>query len=275
MTTSYKTDLSKLPVLMQGFQPCCVEAAVCAYMEYYFLMKTGIYTPLSFRYLATLTAQKDGINYVTGGTNLAVALQIAKDTGVCTEATYPSNITISPSEFVMPSLIPQAAHDEAASHKIPDFKILEDITWAGINAAIQEYKLVLIGLYLDKEWYLSNVPNVNPLPLPPPLGMTDPSISKHMTLSYGFDANYRYMRNSFGTTFGNAGDGYYTHAYQPYIFSGAVIIDPSVLQIATAQLSQVATDISKVDPASPQAPQEENLIEEVLEKVEEEIETVL
>ena len=28
------TDLSKQPVLMQAFQPCCYEAAVCAYMEY-------------------------------------------------------------------------------------------------------------------------------------------------------------------------------------------------------------------------------------------------
>lgn len=269
MPTSYQTDLSKLPVVMQGYQPCCVEASLAAYLEYKLLIKTGIYTPLSFRYLATKTAAIDGINYASSGTSLAVALQVLKTIGICTAATYSNDIQVSPTEFVMPSLIPAGADDEAANYKIFDYKILEDITWENLNAAIDEYKLVLTGLYLDKEWYLSSTPNSNPLPLPPPLGMTDPSISKHMTLSYGYDSTNRYVRNSFGNTFGNNGNGYYTQAYQSYIFSAAVILDP--VEEVQQQVTQVAQAVDKINPTAPTASKQENLIEEAIEFIEEEI----
>lgn len=268
-----QTDLSKLPVLMQGFQPCCTEAALVANIEFYYLLKTGVYTPLSFRFLAALTAAEDMVNYQTSGTSLAVALQIAKEVGVCTAATYPNDITLYPMQFVDTTQIPQAAYTEAANFKIPDFLVLTDTSWEGINNAIAQYKLVLTGLYLNKDWYLSSVPNSNPLPLPPPMGMTDPSISKHMTLSSGSDSKNRYGRNSFGTTFGQNGDFYYTEAYQPYIFSGAVILDP-VIQSIQQQATQLADEVAKFNPNSPTAPQQISLISKVIGDIEKEIDLI-
>lgn len=270
---SYKTDLSKLPVLMQGFQPCCAEASTTAYVEFLNLLKTGIYTPLSFRYLASKTAALDGVNYASSGTSLAVALSVLKETGICTAATYPNDITLSPEAFIDPSSIPSGADAEAANWKIPDFKILTDTSWDGINAAIQEYKLVISGIYLDKEWYLSNTPNSNPLPLPPPMGMTDPSISKHSILAYGFSDQYRYVRNSFGNTFGQNGDGWIGKEYQPYVFSGAVILDP-ILQTIEQQVTQLATEVAKIDPQSPTAPKQESLVQKAVDLIEQEIEDI-
>ena len=270
---AYKTDLSKLPVLFQGYQPCCVEAALTAAVEYYYLMKTGTYTPLSFRFLAALTAAKDGINYVQGGTSLEVAFEVAKTVGICTADTYPNDIAISPTEFVELPLIPQEAYAEAANFKIPGYQMLTDLTWDTLNQAIQANKLVLTALYLDKDWYLSNVPNSNPLPLPPPMGMTDPSLSKHMTLSYGFDTNYRYVRNSFGNTFGENGDGYYGPDYQPYIFGAGVILDP-IFQTVAEDVQELATEVQNIQPTEPTAPQQESLAQEVIEDVEKIIEAI-
>ena len=41
-------------------------------------------------------------------------------------------------------------------HKLPAFEIMTDITWDAVNAAIEAHELVLTGLSLDKEWYLSS-----------------------------------------------------------------------------------------------------------------------
>lgn len=260
----YQTDISSIPVIMQGFQPCCVEASLVMMLEYYYWLKTGTYTKLSFRFLAALTAQSDGVNYAASGTSLAVAARIAADTGVCTAATFPNEITLVDGSFIDTTQIPAAAYEEAANFKLPsDFVVMENISWESINAAIEKYRLVLTCLYIDKDWYLSNVPNSNVLPLTPPSSWTDPSISKHATVSYGFDETNRYVRNSFGTTFGNAGNAYYTSVYQPFIYGGLYIPELATLQ-ATQILDTVKEDVS----VSPQA-------ESIIQEIEQDIEKVL
>jgi hypothetical protein len=259
MNPSYKTDLSMIPVIMQGSQPCCAEAAITAMVEFYFYLKTGVYTPLSFRFLAALTAAKDGVAYAQSGTSPMVAFSILVETGICTAATYPNDITLTDAQFIDLSQIPAAAYTEAANYKIPGFQMLTDLRWESINAAIAKYQLVMTSLYLDKDWYLSSVPNSNPLPLPPPTGNTDPSLSRHATVSFGYDPSFRYVRNSFGTTFGQNGDGYYGPDYQPWIFAAGYIPDMETVQ-ATAILDKV--EHSTTIPAA------QTVLQEVVETVE-------
>ena len=103
---------------------------------------------------------------------------------------------------------------------------LNDLSFDGIKKAIYENGLVLLGVHVGNEWWTA--PNGNSswqeadiLPLRPP----KVRISGHAILAYGYDENYIYFRNSFGSTWGREGDGYFGANYASQVYEGWIFKD--------------------------------------------------
>lgn len=219
---SYLSDISQLPVLMQGTQPSCVGHATAAGMMW---KDNGAWSwDYSPRYLYDLCKRDDGDP--NEGTFYRQALKEANSYGVCDNAEFPNDVTLPYATYVNWNLIPANAFSVASDRKVQTYVSVQNLTFQSIKDAIYQNGVVLLGVEVGKEWYTSvegigSWVAADVLPVRPPATV----ISGHAILAYGFDANYIYFRNSWSTEWGNEGNGYFGINYMPFVQEAWTFMD--------------------------------------------------
>lgn len=285
--TSYSTDLSQIPVMMQSQIPDCVENAVCYALEYLILKNEGRVVQFSRRFLASLTAAADGFPFIDG-TSLKIALQIAKDYGICEASYFNDDHSLALDVFADKTKITPEAYANAEQYKkyFENFTFLTDaeIMSGGIKSSIYEHGLVLVAMDIDQSWWTSPAGVISwaaadILPIRPPIGRTletDPTLSGHAVPFYGYDESKVYFRNEWSTQWGNNGDGEILANDIPFIYEAAYItyIPATVADTIQKQVTEVQTEVQNIHPQYPQASQEENLVERIVGTIEEELKVI-
>src|ERR1035437_9307927 len=113
LPSSYKTDTSMFPVLMQGQRPSCVSHAWVRLLQLYWWKKTGKIIDFSPRFLHAYSApgmaDSDGRDPRVIG-NILTSSQL--NIGCCTNALLPNDVTLGDNAYSRVA-ITQAILDEA------------------------------------------------------------------------------------------------------------------------------------------------------------------
>lgn len=219
---SYFTDLSQVPVLYQNGQPSCVGHATASG-----LMAIGDTPSKDFspRFIYALCKREDGIPN-SAGTYYREAVKIATNYGCCDNLQFPNQVDLDSNIYKDASLISPEAYDIAQERIIKSYAGVADLSFHGIKQAVYQNKVLLMGIKLGSEFWTDIYGNnswqeKDILPLRPPKVVE----SGHAILIYGYDANYIYFRNSFGSTWGRNGDGYFGVNYLPFVQEAWTFID--------------------------------------------------
>lgn len=293
--SEYKTDISAMWVYMQAKIPDCVENGVTYLKVFHWLKSHNVLVDLCRRFLAAFTVKADGVPF-ENGTSLQVALQVQHNIGIC-ETQYfpddhqPGNSTPDLSTFTNIALIPLTAIDNAKNYTNVSYAFLSDKSANGLKNAIYQNGIILIGIKIDQNWWTDISRNVTwdkdkILPIRPPKSAdptVDPTISGHCIALFGYDENLFYFVNWWSGEWGDNGIGYFGVNDLPFVYEAATVLDLTDEQIAQQksitvvqdQVQQVTEDVNKINPQDPNAPQEEGLVEKVVEAIEEELKDLI
>lgn len=222
----FKTDISALPVLMQGKQPSCIAHAVTWYVMWLIWKKTGKVVKLSPRFLYALCKQQDGLPD-TEGTFFRVALSIAKNQGICEDSFFPNTVTLDKNTYKDASLIPQGAYENAQQHKITNYYRVKDTSFTGMFRAAYQNALCLMGMRISSEWWQreDGTPSWAADDLMPlrPADAQHPVVSGHAVTIYASGMNLQYIMNWWSAAWGYMGHGWYGRNNIPYVFEAWTI----------------------------------------------------
>lgn len=247
----YKTDISNLTQLFQGERAACVEHAITKAVMYYVYKTTGKVVTLSPRFLAALTVKADGFP-LSNGTSLLNALKMAQKYGICEDSFFPNDVDLSDEEYCDLTKITPEAYANALQYKIDSYAFLSDLSSNGLNHAINQNGIVIVGMHICASWW-TNIKGAiswlaaDLLPLRP-CAANDPTDSNHAFDLYGYDTNYKYLDNSFGLTWGNNGNGYFGANDIPEIYEACTLLFLSPEQIAKQKkASDIVQTIQSVE----------------------------
>lgn len=252
-----------MPVFHQKQIPDCVENAITYVKKYHELQSSGSLPDLCRRFLAILTIVKDGFS-IDEGTNVENALYVASHNGICTDLYLPDNHDLSIADFSQRNAISMDAMTDGLKYKIQNYAFITDLTANGLKNAIHQNGLVIVGALINSNWWTDTRGNISweradILPIRPPKThdvTVDPSLSGHCFVLYGYDQDYFYFVNSFGSEWGEGGSGYFAVDEIPFIYEAATIIDITKEQVqalkdVTQDVAQVKQVINNIDPKSP------------------------
>lgn len=220
------TFFSSFPWFMQGTQPSCVAHGVTFALMYNIWKSTGKVVVLSPRFLYAICKQNDGIPD-QDGTLVKVAFEMAKKYGICEERFFTNNVGLTLADYKDASKIPQEAYQNALQYKLPDYKQITDMSLLGLNKAIYQNDVVLIGMKMCDNWWKredgvdSWLPN-DILPLRPP-SAKDPVTGAHVIALYSY-GQFHHLTNWWSNRWGYQGKGWYGVNDLPSVYEAFVIV---------------------------------------------------
>jgi C1A family cysteine protease len=182
----------------------CTMVSLVKYVEHLYFKKTGVYTRLSVRFAYTMMKNlidADG----NEGSSMRNALKTLMVYGTCKEEIYPTDYTLSHSDFISMS-IPNECFEQARNYKIFSYySVPTDKSL--VCGAIYNHDLVYARYEVDKQWYSPTTLSKDICPLRPPIGQG----SGHAVLLSGYNIkdNYRTsILNSWGDKWASDGIGF-------------------------------------------------------------------
>lgn len=201
---SYFLNISQCPVTMQYKRGTCVAHATAKRKEKVEVDDTGTFTALSPRFLYALIKKEDG--NMNEGTAIRNGLKIISKTGICTEQTYPSDYPdMTHAEFMDITKVPVQAFYEAELYKDTSYASVP-VDKDSLKQAIMSGNGVITRVVIDSAWWCPTWLESDILPLKAPLTQ---AFGGHAIWITGFDGDRFYFRNSWGTSWGKNGDGYF------------------------------------------------------------------
>lgn len=190
----YYTDISWLPVLNQKQLGACVghaHAIIHIYNEY---KENGKIPDLSPRYIYALSKKVDG--YAGEGTFPRVSAKIETDKGCATEAYCPNSTDLKHADYINIKEDEKLIAD-AKPYKMKGYAVVNNNPSA-IKQAIINNGLVAVSISVGG--YVSPIKKGT-------LGM-------HRVTIYGYKGDRFYFRNSWDSTWGDKGNGFFDWADQ-------------------------------------------------------------
>lgn len=207
---AYETDISILPVQDQKAHGSCVgqaEGTIIAYFDFIENQKNDV----SRRFLYAESKLEDGIPDIQG-TYPRVTSGIIYKNGATTSKIVPDNNSLPYNEYLtIPSR--EEALKEAkmrkATYAFPEIDI------DSLKNAIFTNKLVSISILVD--WKAFSKAK---------LGVPSRIVGGHRVMLYGFEGDTFYFRNSWGTSWGDSGNGSFDYeTYKNYIYDPICYVD--------------------------------------------------
>lgn len=228
---SYSEDLSKIPVTMQNKLGICT-ANLCYYIERLF-QKRGIEVRLSRRFLYNVTKHYIDQNPYEGS-SMRSAIKAAYKYGVATEATVPTDTTLSHADFISVYEWPKAVWDEALKYRIGGYVSVKTDR-DSLASGIAQYGMVYARMEVGKEWYTAPLGNSswNPKDITP-LRKPAQTISGHAVVIYSYDVSgvkmHNILRNSWSEAWANQGNGdFFLEDYAPFLTEAwGITLDPII-----------------------------------------------
>ena len=228
---SFSCDIAEVPVYMQAKQPACGGHAGTVLFQA--LAQNG--EILSPRFVYALCKKIDGLPDQQGTTARAI-LQVLQRYGICNDALFPNDTSLSYEQYADYTLIPNAAYVDALQRRIGAYARLENPTYQTIKDSIYQNNVVLILGQIGNEWWTPSWAAKDILPLKPPAQV----VSGHFWVNYGFDTSTTILRNSWSNHWANTGNGEYAIDYQPFIK------EAWIAQLAPKALRDIQTKLTAI-----------------------------
>jgi hypothetical protein len=187
------------------------------------------YTP---RFNYSLTKRDDGVPAGDQGTNPVTAIGELINHGMCDDSFLPNDTTLPYETYKDVSLITPDAYSNALPRQAQSQVIIKDLSWTGLKAALQEYKVLALLIEVGAEMWTDINGNISwaekdVLPIRPPQVID----SGHEVVlldaaSFGLPTDgYLYFMNSWSDQWGRKGIGYFGQNYLPYVVEARAIVD--------------------------------------------------
>lgn len=264
---SHVTDITPFKlsqnVFMQNQEPSCVAHSVTWAVMVEHWKQTGQVVKLSPRFLYAMCKTVDGLP-ADAGTYLETALNIAKNYGICEDSYFPNNTDLDVATYSNPALIPPEAKVNALKYKIDSYAFLSDRSVSGLNQAIYQNSIVLIGTDVSDWWWTNtagkNSWNANDLLPLRPIDATHPEVSGHCVALYAYGEPWnaqtptnQWLMNWWGIEWAYGGRACFGANYEPTLYEAAVI--------TYTVKNTTPAPVAQVEVVQPQ----ETLLEEVIE----------
>ncbi len=254
---SFKADISAIPIFDQQQIPDCVENAVTYVKKYHIKRDYNLNLDLSRRFLAIWTVIKDGFS-LDNGTSVENALYEAHKRGICESSFLPDNHELDVATFSNKAALTDAANTNGTQHTIDSYAFVTDLTANGLKNAIHQNGVIVVGALINQNWWTNAAGLISwrkedILPIRPPAThdrSVDTTLSGHCFVLYGYDEQYFYFVNSFGTEWADSGLGYFKVDELPFVYEAATAIDltPAQIQALKHDLNAVNQVITTSDP---------------------------
>jgi hypothetical protein len=210
------TDISKLPIFMQGLIPNCVENAVTWAKMYYDWKKTGVVNDLSAWFLFNVS------NPSENGTSLRVALEQARTVGIA-ERKYMPDPNVNIPYNGVPIVANSEALANAQNHRINSYMCSSSPSSINIASLIAQFGIIIVGMDIDSKWWLPSW-NALTLPITPP-SANSATLSLHCDILYGYNGNIYSVLNSWSDQWANKGTAPISQDYINSIYEVAILSD--------------------------------------------------
>lgn len=222
---SFYFNMDQLPVLMQAKEPACVNHWLATAMKVHWFKKTGKIVNFSARFGDVLCKRYDG-QPIDGGTYPRLALKLATQFGMATEATVPNDTTLPLEEYRSASVLTPAAYAEAAQYKIPGY-VQVPLTAQALKDFMYSFGFVGTNRAIGAEWFTSPTGTVTWADSAiDPLRTPHTVISGHMTGDFGVSGNLYRLRNEWSDQWANKGNADYDITqWLPFIKEAWVIAE--------------------------------------------------
>lgn len=209
----YKTAIKRYGIDSQNGQPSCVGNAsskVKEHQEYLDLKKVLDFSP---RFIYALCKKID--DWSGKGTYLRIAMKVLQKWGVCLEDLFKSDYSLPYDKFKDWKEIPDEAIKQAERYKIKTYARVDN-NWEALKQAIYQNGVVLSGATGSREGW-------SQLPIRPP--KDDENTWGHAIALTGYDKDYIYFVNSWSSSWGSNGIGYFGKDYLPLLHSTWTSVD--------------------------------------------------
>lgn len=210
--SSFLPDISGFSTHHQHKLPTCGANAFAWLQEYLFggLSMTPRFSWISFKKI-------DGFP-LEDGTDIRSIFKSGTTDGVLQNLIFPDDSTLELYAYSDPSVVTQPMRDSAKTRLVKNYAFQSNPTLNQIKQTIYKNKGVIALIRVGEEmWTAPNgitswqEKDVLPLRVPKKI------ISGHFVVLYGYDEKYIYFKNSWGTTWGRSGSGYFDASYLPLI----------------------------------------------------------
>jgi len=211
-----KVDLREQcsPVVDQGQLGSCTANAIASGLREYLLLKNKeVWVALSRLFLYWEERYLEGTVNEDSGAEIRDGMKVLNTIGVCPESDWPYDI----STFTNPP--DEQDIIDAAAYKIKEYHRIGSLPQ--LKAALAEGLPVVIGIEVYDSFEADSVSLTGLVPVPDPT--RESLLGGHAVLVVGYDDSKEYLivRNSWGTSWGDAG-----YCYIPYAFyTGGYMMD--------------------------------------------------
>lgn len=207
----YKPDISMFPTHHQHKLPTCGANAFVWLEE---RMRGGQYTP---RYSWIADKAIDGFA-LEDGTDMLSIFRVGKNRGVCDNILLPDDSTQELQAYSNPGVITSVMDNNAKTKTFDSYGFIHFPSFEQIKEEIYKNQAILALVRVGNEWWtrpdgLSSYQIKDIMPLRTPKTV----VSGHFIVLWGYDEQYIYFKNSWGTTWAVAGSGYFGADYVPFV----------------------------------------------------------
>jgi hypothetical protein len=182
--------------------------------------RTAMKVSLSPKYLWDEIKQMDGFP-LEDGTDMTSIFKSIASKGVCDINLLPNDLGPSLQTYSSISNVTPQMVINAAQNLVNSYAFTNNPTMAQIKEAIYMNKAVVALIDIGDGFWLPDWKHVLPLKLGNKVG-------HHFIVLWGYDDTNIYFRNSWGTQWGNNGDGYFNASYISHVLEiGSVILLPN------------------------------------------------
>jgi Putative peptidoglycan binding domain/Papain family cysteine protease len=235
---SYRVDISAVPVKHQHKWGTCGAHAGSIFDAVLQAIKGVIGFDPSPKYLWKQIKTFDGFG-LDEGTDMRSIMKALQDYGVCRETSMPNTPEETIEQYSNSAAIDDIDRQEAYEFSIGNYAFVNKPTLDQIKQAIYQNGVVIALVDIGDGWWLPSWAPQDILPIK--LGNF---VGHHFIVLYGYDTDRILFRNSWGTSWALAGDGFFDKSYAPHVLEIGTAITLPVDYVFTNDLGPGQTNVA-------------------------------
>lgn len=250
--TSTHPRTVQIPHYFQGKRPAC-GAHAGSHMKVWLNRINGNATEDETPRALWINIKRDGTS-PSDGTSMDRIFKSLQTYGAVPFEPLENNVTWDDNDYAALKFLTPAMQAQGLGNKIASYAYLTDLSFNGIKQAINDFGGVLILIHANAQMWTA--PNgqtswleKDVLPLRPPTAAY-PRVDGHFLFADSYDEHYIYGLNSFGPTWGRAGDFYFGSEYASEVIEAGIAHNaPKAVSVSPAAVQTVQNGLPQVQEA--------------------------